>query len=305
MMQKRSVFIRSSKQFMGLVAKANMNSSTKPLNPSAAKGVFDEEASMLYSKLAEQHRHENGPWNMMLEKIKSLNLPVNAKIVDVASGPGEPACTIASNIKSIAVFSTDNALAMHKIAAAKAIKILNLKAMIADAEDLSAFDNESVDVVTCCYGYMFPEDKEKALREAYRILKPRGVLIATYWRELSMMGLMSDIMTAVLKKELPIPSAHPLSLREPGLFESIVIKAGFKGDSEYINSRYPFDLGSDPILQYKMATFFVKSTLDELNAHAVARKAFDENIDKYSEIDKKTGARIVGQNIFTMATLTK
>jgi hypothetical protein len=48
---------------------------------------------------------------------------------------------------------------MHKIAARKAIDNTNLKAMIADAVDLSAFDSNSIDVVTCCYGYMFPEDK--------------------------------------------------------------------------------------------------------------------------------------------------
>ena len=303
-MQKGKLLI-SSKQLMNLVAKSNINSSTKPPNSSAATGAFDGEASMLYSKLAEQHRHKNGPWNMMLEKIKSLNLPLNSKVVDVASGPGEPACTIASNITSITVFSTDVAPAMHKIAACKAINIPNLKAMISDAEDLSAFDNDSIDVVTCCYGYMFPEDKEKALREAYRILKPRGVLIATYWRELSMMELMGDIMTAVLKKQPPTPTSDPLSLRESGLFENIVKNAGFKGSSEYINNRYPFDLGANPELQYKMATFFVKSTLDELDAHTVARKAFDENIQKYSEIDTTTGTRVVGNNVFTMATLVK
>jgi ubiquinone/menaquinone biosynthesis C-methylase UbiE len=46
----------------------------------------------------------------------------------------------------------------------------------ADAQDLP-FQTDSVDIVTCCYGYMFPEDKELALAETYRVLKPGGTLV--------------------------------------------------------------------------------------------------------------------------------
>ena len=36
-------------------------------------------------------------------------------------------------------------------------------------------------VVTCCYGYMFPTEKETALAETLRVLKPGGTLVATTW----------------------------------------------------------------------------------------------------------------------------
>eukprot|EP00798_Chlamydomonas_sp_ICE-L_P028616 gene28616-31786_t len=48
---------------------------------------------------------------------------------------------------------------------------------VANAEDLSAIESDSIDVVTCCYGYMFPADKVKALKETLRVLKPGGVMI--------------------------------------------------------------------------------------------------------------------------------
>ena len=43
----------------------------------------------------------------------------------------------------------------------------------------------SYDVVTCCYGYMFPTEKETALAETLRVLKPGGTLVATTWDILS------------------------------------------------------------------------------------------------------------------------
>ena len=55
---------------------------------------------------------------------------------------------------------------------------------MADLQDLSAWGNDSVDAVTCCYGFMFPDDKVKAMSEARRVLKPGGMLIATYWKDM-------------------------------------------------------------------------------------------------------------------------
>lgn len=58
--------------------------------------------------------------------------------------------------------------------------------LLANAEDLSTIDDNSMDIVTCCYGYMFPADKDKALEETFRVLKPGGTLIATTWDKVDM-----------------------------------------------------------------------------------------------------------------------
>ena len=50
----------------------------------------------------------------------------------------------------------------------------NVTPLLANAEDLSTIDDNSMDIVTCCYGYMFPADKDKALEETFRVLKPGG-----------------------------------------------------------------------------------------------------------------------------------
>lgn len=41
----------------------------------------------------------------------------------------------------------------------------NVTSLLASAEDLSAVPSNSQDFVTCCYGYMFPSDKDKAVEE--------------------------------------------------------------------------------------------------------------------------------------------
>lgn len=276
------------KKIFASILKSKMSAQT------TTAASFDGELTILYSKLAEQHRHPAGPWNSILQKIKSLNIPTNAIIVDIASGPGEPAVTIATNMPStVTVISTDISVDMVKIAAAKSIRISNLKAVIADVQDLSIFDTDSIDVVTCCYGFMFPEDKVKALRETYRILKPGGVLLTTYWRQVGLLKLSGDIMRAVLGKDPPHPPINPLSLKERGLFESIAKNAGWDLTKfEDIDSCYPMKLGVDSNLQYKMATLLIKSQLDELNAHDAAKRAFDQNKGKYSKVDSISGIKM-------------
>ena len=66
-------------------------------------------------------------------------------------------------------------------AAALASGLKNMSCACLDMQDLSCFPDASFDIVTCCYGYMFAEDRVMALKETRRVLKPHGVLIATYW----------------------------------------------------------------------------------------------------------------------------
>ena len=266
---------------------------------------FDGEMAKIYAKIAHQHRHSKGPWPLILAKVESFKLAAGSTIVDIASGPGEPAATIALNIPTVIVISTDIAPDMNKIAASRAVLIPNMKSMLADVQDLSAFADNSVDTITCCYGFMFPEDKKKAISETYRILKPGGSMVATYWLNLDMILLTRDIMRRVLGTEPPSPPINPMSLSEPGLFDSIAKQAGFVKSIQYVESTYPFDLGSDADLQYKMCTMIVKTKLDEMNAHDIARKAFEDNLARYATKDPSTGAIVIPNNTFIMATLTK
>ena len=130
------------------------------------------------------------------------------------------------------------------------------------------------------------------------MLKPHGRLIATTWNKASMVEGTKKIMSIVQSADdgvndnknntdgmgtATIPpklSFDPLSLSEPGLFESMLRADGDDGKplftklqvSEY---EYPFDLTKDPEVQFKSLSLTIKPFLDEREgAWEKAREAF-------------------------------
>ena len=83
------------------------------------------------------------------------------------------------------VVSTDLSPNSVQLAAARAkdLGLANLTAKVADAQDLSAFEDNSFAVVTCTFGVMFIPDYRTALREVRRVLQPGGLFAITLWAE--------------------------------------------------------------------------------------------------------------------------
>ena len=143
---------------------------------------FDEAMAKAYNIVAENHRHADGPWTRMRDKvIEAVDGRDGCTILDLASGPGEPAATIAEALPDAVVLATDVADAMVAAATNATSHLSNVKVQLADAQNLEGMSDASYDVVTCCYGYMFPTEKETALAETLRVLKPGGTLVATTW----------------------------------------------------------------------------------------------------------------------------
>jgi ubiquinone/menaquinone biosynthesis C-methylase UbiE len=86
---------------------------------------------------------------------------------------------IAPAAKLIASDISEEMLAEAK----KKLSHLDINWQNIDAQQLPFRDN-SIDLVVCCFGYMFVPDKPKAFAEAYRVLRPEGVLLFTTWNKL-------------------------------------------------------------------------------------------------------------------------
>ena len=143
---------------------------------------FDEAMAKAYNIVAENHRHADGPWTRMRDKVvEAVDGRAGCTVLDLASGPGEPAATIAEALPSAQVLATDVAEPMVAAATNATSHLSNVKVQLADAQNLEGMSDASYDVVTCCYGYMFPTEKETALAETLRVLKPGGTLVATTW----------------------------------------------------------------------------------------------------------------------------
>ncbi len=87
----------------------------------------------------------------------------------------------------------------------------------ADAANLP-FDDESFEAVICQFGLMFVPDKEQALREAYRVLKPHGALLFNVWDAIEQNDF-ANVAHATISKffEHNPPTFYevPFSLHEP------------------------------------------------------------------------------------------
>ena len=266
---------------------------------------FDAEMTAAYKQIAESHRHPAGPWTAMAEAV-AARVGAGARVLDLASGPGEPAATIARALPDASVVATDVSEDMVAGAAEATRDLANVEVRLADAQALDAFGDGSFDAVTCCYGYMFPTDKPAALAETLRVLKPGGVLVATTWDSLDIAALSRDIMTRVLGEAPPPPALNPMSLSEPGLFDGLVKAAGFS-DVRQTTSTYPFDLGTDRDFQFRVGTIILKQALDDMDdagAWDRAKDGFWASIDKYAETGPD-GTLSLPANTFRLTIATK
>ena len=286
----------------------SMASNDSNKSADASKGQFDAEASKIYKIISENHRHPSGPWVTMLDQVHNYADNIlqrkDIRVLDLATGPGEPAETIARQFPDATVIATDVSPDQIAIAEQTTLTLPHMTAQVADMADLHQFDNDTFDVVTCCYGFMFASDIPRAVRESYRVLKPGGRLIATTWNKVTMLEKARAIMERVLGELPPPPPINPLTLKEPGLFESMLTDAGYS-NVETAAHEYPMDLTKDPEHQFQAATMIIKASLDEIDGGwEKARLAYDAVKYDHGEYNDQ-GHWILPGNEYKLTVATK
>ncbi len=98
-----------------------------------------------------------------------------------------------------------------------------------DAQQLP-FNDNSIDLIVCCFGYMFVPDKPKAFAEAYRVLRPGGLLLFTTWDKLEHNAVSYAswlVAEEYLKNPLPESYGLAVSMSEEELIKPLLEEAGF------------------------------------------------------------------------------
>ncbi|UKM66142.1 class I SAM-dependent methyltransferase [Flavobacteriaceae bacterium GSB9] len=204
------------------------------------------------SNLIQIREHQKNSWNSFSEgwrkwddftmefldeqgqyMISELNLKPTDKVLDIASGTGEPGLTIAASVNQgglvIATDLSENMLKMAEIKA-QTTSLNNFKVQVADACNLP-FEDNTFDAISCRLGFMFFPDMQLAAEEMLRVLKPGGKLVTTVWAEPVKNNWITSIL-GVLKNhslELPIPDPKGPSLfrcATPGILKGIFEKLG-------------------------------------------------------------------------------
>jgi demethylmenaquinone methyltransferase/2-methoxy-6-polyprenyl-1,4-benzoquinol methylase len=110
------------------------------------------------------------------ELVKACALTPGSRVLDLASGTGDVAFTVANLGKPAEVVATDfvpEMLAVAEKKAAQSPPAVPISFSVADAQDLP-FADASFDVVTVAFGVRnFPE-RERNFAEVLRVLKPGG-----------------------------------------------------------------------------------------------------------------------------------
>ena len=167
------------------------------------------------------------------EIIRLIHSKKNQIVLDVASGTGELALTIASMLNNGKVVMIDLAADMLGIARENAIQrgIENYETFVCDVSKLPFADN-TFDAISCRFGFMFFPDMVLAAKELVRVLKPGGKIATSVWnvpeKNSWITALMDTIGTCM---ELPAPEPNAPGMfrcADDGLMANLFLHAGLK-----------------------------------------------------------------------------
>ena len=178
---------------------------------------------------------ENGAQKVSDRLIELANVESGDKVLDVATGIGEPAISAAKIVgKSGHVTATDISSEMLEIAEERA-RSLSLNEIMdfkqSDAERLELGTNQAFNSIICRWGLMFLPNLDRALSNMLGLLVPGGKLAAAVWSEPSKVPLISMPIN-IARQELQAPLLGqgipgPFSLADIDALKKSLEKAGF------------------------------------------------------------------------------
>ncbi|WP_254413305.1 class I SAM-dependent methyltransferase [Dyadobacter diqingensis] len=171
------------------------------------------------------------------EIVRLINPGINDDVLDIASGTGEPALTIAAMVKGGRVVATDISEDMLAITSenAKKLGLDNLETKVSDVCALP-FDDHTFDAISCRFGFMFFPDMLLAAKEMARVLKPGGRIATSVWNGPEKNFWVTAIMGTINRNmDLPPPPPSAPSMfrcAKPGLIGDLFAEVGLKNITE-------------------------------------------------------------------------
>lgn len=217
--------------------------------------------------------------------IKELGIKNNDIVLDIASGTGEPAFTIAGIAKDGQVYATDLSEEMLSVARTYADKlgISNIEFKTADVSALP-FNDNFFDKISCRMGFMFFPDMQLAANEMFRVCKSGGKVAISVW-DVAEKNDWATTMTKALSKhiELPKPSTDAPGMfrcAKPGLVKELFENAGFKNlEEETLSGKIHFETAQNYWLnrtEMSEATISVLKKADESTINRIKLELMED-----------------------------
>ncbi|MGH9796101.1 MAG: class I SAM-dependent methyltransferase [Candidatus Acidiferrales bacterium] len=156
-----------------------------------------------------------------------------SRLLDLASGTGEPALFFARSLPGAQVTATDLAADILTVGEelARSASQANIEFRQASADSLP-FADCTFDAITCRWGAMFFPNLRAALRECRRVLQPAGRIVMLAWCAIGEQPFFLHTV-GTLRKQLGLPleesedEPNPFCLRRPEKLAEALTSAGF------------------------------------------------------------------------------
>ncbi len=164
--------------------------------------------------------------------LARMNPKIRESALDLATGPGEPAMSIARMVGPDGrVVGIDLSEEMVELATriAKERRIPGLTFLTMDAEKLN-FPDESFDLVTSRFGFQIFTSPETVARESYRVLRPKGRIGVAVWGTAEKATALNAVVAPMLEFAEPDETGYlptPFELGGPGELAKLLANAGF------------------------------------------------------------------------------
>ena len=148
--------------------------------------LSSERVKDIFSSIAKKYERFNafssfGAYKSWLRgMMRQADIPASAEVLDVAGGTGDVSFTVARAKHPKHILCSDLVPEMLDVARAHyadgASDGVPVDFQVVDAQDMP-FEDESFDVLTMAYGIRNMPEREKALAEMFRVLRPGGELV--------------------------------------------------------------------------------------------------------------------------------
>jgi ubiquinone/menaquinone biosynthesis C-methylase UbiE len=158
---------------------------------------------------------------------------VRERCLDLATGPGEPAMTVARMVgpegRVTGIDLSEEMVALATRLAAER-RIHNVDFRVMDASHLD-FPARAFDLVTSRFGFQIFTDPEAAARESYRVLEPKGRIGVAVWSTAEKATAIHAVVGPMLEFAEPDETGYlptPYELGGPGEMVKLFTDAGFQ-----------------------------------------------------------------------------
>src|SRR6185369_9904620 len=160
-----------------------------------------------------------------------VNVPDGGSVLEIACGTGIVTRKLRDSLPASArLIATDLNEAMIAYAKHKFQSNESVEFKQADAMELP-FPDASFDAVVCQFGLMFFPDKERAMSEAHRVLKPGGIYVFNVWDAIEkneLAEIANGTVRTFFDNDPPTFYQVPFGLHDQNVVRKLLDNAGFQ-----------------------------------------------------------------------------